>query len=78
MQCMELSCVAGEPGFCANAVKLKALVIVSARVVILIFFSSRLSALQNGGIGIVRSLGLLHSGDDFVVFFRRQYTNFFD
>ena len=30
MQCMELSCVAGEPGLCANAVKLNALVIASA------------------------------------------------
>jgi hypothetical protein len=36
IQGMELFGVAGEPGFCANAVKLKALVIASARVVILI------------------------------------------
>ena len=71
MQCMELSCVAGELEFCANAVKLKALVIASARVVILIFFSSHLSALQNGRVGIVGPFGLLHPGNDLVVFVRR-------
>jgi hypothetical protein len=37
IQGMELFGATGEPGRCANAVKLKALVIASARVVILIF-----------------------------------------
>src|SRR5258708_8191110 len=75
MQCLELSSVAGALGFCANAVTPKAPIIASARVPILMFFSSRLSALQNGRIGIVRLPGLFHSSNDFVVFVTRQYTD---
>src|SRR5260370_21074504 len=75
MQGMDLSCIAGGPESCANPVKPKTLVIASAKVVILMLFPSRLSALQNGGIGIIRPLGLLHPANDLVVFFRRQHTN---
>src|SRR5258708_31804914 len=74
MQCLELSSVAGALGFCANAVTPKAPIIASARVPILMFFSSRLSALQNGGIGIVPPLRFLHSNNDPAAFLRRHDT----
>jgi hypothetical protein len=71
MHGVEFSWLADEPEFCAKVVVLKAHIIASTKILVFIFSSSRLGVVQNGGIGVVGPIGLLHASNDFVVFLSR-------